>query len=99
MRHHTLPWLALGLLAAPLAGCAVASATAGAAISVAGAVVSTGVTLGGKAVGAGIDALSGRDDASDGSGIVVRERIRPAAPTPAPGTGNAPLSAPLELSY
>ena len=72
---------------------------AGAAISVAGAVVSTGVTLGGKAVGAGIDALSGRDDASDGSGIVVREHIRPAAPTPAPGTGNAPLSAPLELSY
>ena len=95
MRHPTLPWLALGLLAAPLAGCAVASATAGAAISVAGAVVSTGVTLGGKAVGAGIDALSGRDDASDGSGIVVRERIRPAPPTPAPGTGNVPLSEPL----
>jgi hypothetical protein len=90
MRHPTLPWLALGLLAAPLAGCAVASATAGAAISVAGAVVATGVTLGGKAVGAGIDALSGRDEASDGSGIVVREYIRPAAPTPAPGTGNGP---------
>ncbi|HRB08858.1 MAG TPA: hypothetical protein PLH47_01665 [Ottowia sp.] len=90
MRRPIRPWLALGLLAAPLAGCAVANATAGAAISVAGAVVSTGVTLGGKAVGAGIDALSGRDDASDGSGIVVRERIRPAAPTPAPGTGNAP---------
>ena len=95
MRRPTLPWLALGLLAAPLAGCAVASATAGAAISVAGAVVATGVTLGGKAVGAGIDALpslasSRPDSASDGSGIVVREHIRPAAPTPAPGTGNGP---------
>ena len=41
-------------------GCAVASATAGAAISVTGAVVSTGVSLTGKAIGAGIDAMSSK---------------------------------------
>lgn len=69
-----LPALLLAA-AAPLAGCAVASATAGAAISVAGAVVSTGISLTGKAIGAGIDAMSS-EPPDDGSGIVVRERIR-----------------------
>ena len=66
--------------AAPLAGCAVASATAGAASSVAGAVVSTGVSLTGKAIGAGIDAMSSDPPPDDGSGIVIRERIRPETP-------------------
>lgn len=87
--------LALALALAPgLGGCAVAGATAGAAISVTGAVVSTGVGLAGKAVGAGIDAASARPDEHDGSGIVVRERIRPApgasaaAPRCAPAAGD-----------
>lgn len=70
-----------------LTGCAVAGAAAGAVISVGGAVVSTGVTLTGKAVGAGIDAMSSRPDEHDNSGIIVRERISP-APTPCtPGSG------------
>jgi hypothetical protein len=42
-------------------GCAVASATAGAAISITGAVVSTGVKVTGAVVEAGIDAVSGKD--------------------------------------
>ena len=73
-------------------GCAVASATAGAAISVTGAVVSTGVSLTGKAIGAGIDAMSSKPDEADGSGIVIRERMAPApeaAPRCTPITGDA----------
>ncbi|HEX5487136.1 MAG TPA: hypothetical protein VFX23_14200 [Limnobacter sp.] len=42
-----------------LSGCAVASATAGAAISVTGAVVSAGVSVAGSAASAAIDAASG----------------------------------------
>ncbi|HEY1058599.1 MAG TPA: hypothetical protein VGE55_07705 [Limnobacter sp.] len=42
-----------------LQGCAVASATAGAAISVTGAVVSTGIRVTGAVVEAGVDAVSG----------------------------------------
>ncbi|MDO5692899.1 MAG: hypothetical protein Q4G70_10525 [Pseudomonadota bacterium] len=64
-------------------GCAVASATAGAAISVTGAVVSTGVSLTGKAIGAGIDAMSSKPEQPDNSGIVIHERIEP-APEAAP---------------
>ncbi|MET4575121.1 hypothetical protein [Ottowia thiooxydans] len=56
-------------------GCSVAGAAAGAAISVGGAVVSTGVVLTGKAIGAGIDAMSSSGEPPDHSGIVVRERI------------------------
>ncbi len=79
MRRTRLKLAAAALLLAALAqGCAVASATAGAAISVTGAVVATGVSLTGKAIGAGIDALSGPPDEPDASGIVVRERIAPA---------------------
>ena len=78
-------------------GCAVASATAGAAISVTGAVVSTGVSLTGKAIGAGIDAVSGPAESPDHSGLVVRERIRPAEaaspPRCAPTAGDAPAPA------
>ena len=73
-------------------GCAVAGATAGAAIAVTGAVVSTGVKLTGKVIGAGIDAVSGTPEEDDGSGIVIRERIRPApgsAPRCAPAAGDA----------
>ena len=68
------PLLAL----AGLQGCAVASSAVGAAVTVTGAVVVTGVTLTGKAVGAGIDALSAPREPPDTSGIVVRERIQPA---------------------
>lgn len=73
------------LLGATLAagGCVVASATAGAAISVTGAVVTTGVSLTGKAIGAGIDALTGPSE-PDHSGLVVRERIAPAGPPTSP---------------
>ncbi|MCQ8896106.1 hypothetical protein NQT62_06605 [Limnobacter humi] len=42
-----------------LQGCAVASATAGAAISVTGAVVSTGIRVTGAVVEAGVDAVTG----------------------------------------
>lgn len=63
-----------------LSGCAVASATAGAVISVTGAVVATGVQLTGRAIGAGIDALSSESEPQDHSGIVVRERIRDDTP-------------------
>lgn len=42
-------------------GCAVVSATAGAAISVTGAVVSTGIKVTGKVVEAGIDAVTDDD--------------------------------------
>ena len=63
-----------------LSGYAVASATAGAAISVTGAVVATGVQLTGRAIGAGIDALSSEPEPPDHSGIVIRERIRDDAP-------------------
>ena len=69
---------ALAALALLAQGCAVASATAGAAVAVTGAVVATGVGLTGKAIGAGIDAVSGPAESPDHSGIVVRERIRPA---------------------
>ena len=69
---------ALVVLALLAKGCAVASATAGAAVAVTGAVVATGVGLTGKAIGAGIDALSAPSEAADTSGIVIRERIRPA---------------------
>lgn len=72
-------WLlaALAGAAASTAGCSVAGAAAGAAVSVAGTVVVTGVSLTGKAIGAGIDAMSSRPQ-DDGSGIVIHERIRPA---------------------
>lgn len=79
------------LTAALLGGCAVASATAGAAIAVTGAVVSTGVSLTGKAIGAGIDAMGSKPEPADNSGIVIRERID-ASPPPArcaPATGDA----------
>ncbi|MFT4196263.1 hypothetical protein [Ottowia sp.] len=69
---------ALLLALAGLQGCAVATGAVGAAVSVGGAVVATGVTLTGKAIGAGIDALSAPDGPPDHSGIVIRERIRPA---------------------
>ena len=90
-----LPCAALavaGSLVAGLSGCAVASATAGAAISVTGAVVGTGISLTGKAIGAGIDAMSSKPEESDGSGIVIRERIRPAtesAPRCTPTAGDS----------
>ena len=67
-----------------LQGCAVAGATAGAAIAVTGAVVSSGIRMTAKAIGAGVDAVSSSPGEQDASGIVVRERIRPAdaaAPT------------------
>ena len=70
---------------------------AGAAVAVTGAVVATGVGLTGKAIGAGIDALSGPAESTDHSGIVVRERIRPAdaasPPRCAPTAGDAPAPA------
>ncbi len=85
---------ALAALALLAQGCAVASATAGAAVAVTGAVVATGVSLTGKAIGAGIDAVSGPAESPDHSGIVVRERIRPAdaasPPRCAPTAGDAP---------
>ena len=88
---------ALAALALLAQGCAVASATAGAAVAVTGAVVATGVSLTGKAIGAGIDAVSGPAESPDHSGIVVRERIRPAdAASPsrcAPTAGDAPVPA------
>lgn len=46
-------------------GCAVVSATAGAAISITGAVVSTGIKVTGAVVEAGIDAVSDDDDLDD----------------------------------
>jgi hypothetical protein len=46
-------------------GCAVASATAGAAISITGAVVSTGIKVTGAVVEAGIDAVSDDDEEPD----------------------------------
>ena len=64
MRTH-LNYLALLLAmlsALPFVhGCAVASATAGAAISITGAVVSTGIKVTGAVVEAGIDAVSDDD--------------------------------------
>ena len=83
---------ALAALALLAQGCAVASATAGAAVAVTGAVVATGVSLTGKAIGAGIDAMSSKPDEADGSGIVIRERMAPApeaAPRCTPITGDA----------
>ena len=74
---------------AVLAGCSVAGAAAGAVISVGAAVVSTGVTLTGKAVGAGIDAMSSNPEEADNSGIVVRERISPASVPCRPAVGDA----------
>lgn len=49
------------LLTSQMQGCAVASATVGAAISVTGAVVSTGIKVTGAVVEAGIDAVSDDD--------------------------------------
>lgn len=66
-----------------------AGAAAGAAITVGGAVVSTGITLTGKAIGAGIDAMSSPSESSDNSGIIVRERIAPAAGDCKPAVGEA----------
>ena len=46
----------------------------------------------GKAIGAGIDAMSSKPDEADGSGIVIRERMAPApeaAPRCTPITGDA----------
>lgn len=82
----------LALLCSALAAtsCAVASATAGAAISVTGAVVSTGVQLTGKALGAGIDALTPSPAPDDGSGLIIRERIRPASPATSTDSASAP---------
>ncbi|MFN4328008.1 MAG: hypothetical protein ACK4FF_03945 [Limnobacter sp.] len=56
------PLLCVVVLCASLQGCAVASATAGAAISITGAVVSTGIKVTGAVVEAGIDAVSGSDE-------------------------------------
>ena len=88
---------ALAALALLAQGCAVASATAGAAVAVTGAVVATGVGLTGKAIGAGIDPVSGPAESPDRSGIGVRERIRPAEaaspPRCAPTAGDAPAPA------
>ena len=62
---HKLIAFSVALLALPLIeGCAVASATAGAAISITGAVVSTGIKVTGAVVEAGIDAVSD-DDGDD----------------------------------
>lgn len=57
MRYFVLFGL-LTVMALTTTGCAVVSATAGAAISVTGAVVSTAVKVTGKAIEAGIDAVS-----------------------------------------
>lgn len=58
--------LSLMMLMLPaLQACAVASATAGAAISITGAVVSTGIKVTGAVVEAGIDAVSDDDDDLD----------------------------------
>ena len=73
-RPRRLAIAVLGV-AALCSGCAVASATVGAAVSVTGAVVAAGVGVTGKAIGVGIDAMSG-SHGSDHSGIVVRERVR-----------------------
>lgn len=54
-----------------------------------GAVVSTGVTLTGKAVGAGIDAMSSKPEQADNSGIIVRERISPASAPCRPAVGDS----------
>ena len=60
---NQLALLSVTLFALPvLQGCAVASATAGAAISITGAVVSTGIKVTGAVVEAGIDAVSDDDD-------------------------------------
>ena len=83
---------ALAALALLAQGCAVASATAGAAVAVTGAVVATGVGLTGKAIGAGIDAMAAKPEPADTSGIVIRERIAPATPPAArcaPAVGEA----------
>lgn len=60
---NRLALLPIILCALPfLQGCAVVSATAGAAISITGAVVSTGIKVTGAVVEAGIDAVSDDDD-------------------------------------
>jgi hypothetical protein len=48
-----------------LQGCALLSATAGAAISVTGAVVSTGIKVTGAVVEAGVNAVSGDGKSAD----------------------------------
>lgn len=86
---NCLTGLAAACVSTALAGCAVAGAAAGAVISVGGAVVSTGVTLTGKAVGAGIDAMSSKPEQADNSGIIVRERISPASAPCRPAAGDS----------
>lgn len=64
MSHTSNKFIALSialLLTSQVQGCAVASATVGAAISVTGAVVSTGIKVTGAVVEAGIDAVSDDD--------------------------------------
>ena len=81
--------LACAAVAPVFTGCAIASATAGAAISVTGAVVSTGVQLTGKAIGASVDALTPSPEVDDQSGIVIREHIGTESPlADADGTGD-----------
>ncbi|MBY4594207.1 hypothetical protein [Ottowia caeni] len=84
-------WFTSGsaLLLMGLTGCSVAGAAAGAVISVGGAVVSTGITLTGKAVGAGIDAMTSPSERPDNSGIIIRERISPAPTRCQPASGDA----------
>lgn len=67
MSHTSNKFIALSValtLMPLIQGCAVASATVGAAISVTGAVVSTGIKVTGAVVEAGIDAVSD-DDGND----------------------------------
>ncbi|WP_291745245.1 hypothetical protein, partial [Limnobacter sp. UBA3528] len=59
-------FFSLAVIALPfIQGCAVASATVGAAISITGAVVSTGIKVTGAVVEAGIDAVSDDDEELD----------------------------------
>ncbi len=83
--------LATGLMAL-LAGCSAVGTTvgvAGTAVATAGSVVITGISLTGRAIGAGVNALS-NSAKPDNSGIVIRERIRDADP-PSPATPTPPL--------
>lgn len=65
MNHFFRKFLVVCAMLLPIAmlqGCAVASATVGAAISITGAVVSTGIKVTGAVVEAGIDAVSDDDE-------------------------------------
>lgn len=62
---QSLVVLAVFSLAAGLQGCAVVSATAGAAISVAGAAASTAIKVTGSVASAAVDAVAGSDDVID----------------------------------